>query len=54
MFVKGCMNKSSIWKCFKMIEILDLNVPWNFHPMQTCFGNISTKTKKQSSVIMES
>ena len=47
------MNKSSIWKCFKMIEILDLNVPWNFHPMQTVLA-ISTKTKKQSSVIMES
>lgn len=29
--------------CFKMKEILDFNISWNFQPIWICFGNIIRK-----------
>ena len=33
-------------KCFRMKDILDFNVPWNFQVMWTCISSIIYKMKK--------
>ena len=33
-------------KCFRMKDILDFNVPWNFQVMWTCISRIIYKMKK--------
>ena len=33
--------------CFKMKEIFDFVVPWNFQFIWTCFGNVNRKRRKE-------